>query len=74
MCFRPATVSKPNRCACGTLNPPNAETCRKCGAPLAAEIETFTCPRCGTENPVTAAACKNCGLTAEEAAAYNIGD
>lgn len=70
MCFRPPTVAKPTRCACGTLNPPNAEKCRKCGAALAAVPETFTCPRCGTQSPVTATACKNCGLTADEAAAY----
>ncbi|TWH57280.1 double zinc ribbon protein [Desulfitobacterium sp. LBE] len=70
MCFRPPNVSKPTRCACGTLNPPNAPKCRKCGTPLAAEIETFICPRCGTQTPVTETACKNCGLTAEEAAAY----
>jgi ribosomal protein L40E len=70
MCFRPTAVSKPARCECGTLNPPGAEKCRKCGVTLAVAVESFTCPKCGKENPVTATACAGCGLTAADAAKY----
>jgi ribosomal protein L40E len=70
MCFRPAGVSKPKRCECGTLNPPNAEKCRKCGIELEVEPELFQCPKCGIENPMDSTACMNCGLTSEEAAKY----
>lgn len=71
MCFRPVGVSKPKRCVCGTLNPPNAEVCRKCGVELPKDEEQkLQCPRCAQMNPLDAEACEGCGLTPDEAAKY----
>lgn len=45
------------RCArCDTENPPEAQFCMRCGAPLA-----HRCPVCGTENPLDAQFCLHCG-------------
>ena len=70
MCFRPASVSKPIRCECGTLNPPDSGKCRKCGAELEVVLEPIPCPRCAHVNEGDAKVCVDCGLTEEQAMKY----
>ena len=68
MCFRPAAVTKPIRCACGTLNPPESKKCRKCGSSIASDSKTSLCPNCGAQNPLTATVCKDCNSSLEKTA------
>lgn len=52
--------------ACGSLAPPTASNCPRCGAAL--EIE---CPRCGARSSNADAACQSCGCHTGDAALVN---
>jgi ribosomal protein L40E len=63
--------------ACSTINPSDADFCRKCAKPLVPP--TAGCERCGTRNPIDAEFCSYCasslapaghGLTSARAAAW----
>jgi TM2 domain-containing membrane protein YozV/ribosomal protein L40E len=51
--------------SCNTVNPPDAQFCIGCGAPLTAEpmrpADSVACPACNTPNPPNAQFCVKCG-------------
>ncbi len=60
MCFRPPELNKLMRKCdqCGQFNKPEADKCKKCGAP----IGMIPCPECGELQHETNMVCKNCGF------------